>query len=381
MQSVFHGDVHEMYDLKGSTVGRCATEAEKARGPAHTVLKDMDLTRKIRLGPGRREAFLRQVALDAAFLERMGIMDYSRLLGIHVRSRGAGAAATAAGAVAGAAAAEEAAAATEAAAVAAGATTATAATVAAASTSPLARRASASDSDGDEAGGVGSDDADADAGGEAAGGSGSGSGSGSGGSDTDKPRSPLGIRGVGRPGGGGGGGGNGGAAAARRSLASQRAHEEHEAQRARRELQQHAADVMAAAGAGLGARAAALDDLASAHGLGLPIRALASVAAGAAGGGGGGGGGTTPGVVNGVEPPGPRAETEGGVQGMDLEGNPTDEVYFMGIIDVLQQYDLRKMGETVFKSLLHPATAAGISAVPPATYAARFVSFLAEHTE
>ena len=93
MQSVFHGDVHEMYDLKGSTVGRFATEAEKARGPAHTVLKDMDLQRKIRLGPGRREAFLRQVSLDAAFLERMGIMDYSLLLGIHFRSRGASAAA------------------------------------------------------------------------------------------------------------------------------------------------------------------------------------------------------------------------------------------------------------------------------------------------
>ena len=86
-------------------------------------------------------------------------------------------------------------------------------------------------------------------------------------------------------------------------------------------------------------------------------------------------------IGNGVEPPGPRAETEGGVQGMDAAGRATDEVYFMGIIDVLQQYDLRKMGETVLKSLLQPATAAGISAVPPATYAARFVSFLAEHTE
>ena len=37
--------------------------------------------------------------------------------------------------------------------------------------------------------------------------------------------------------------------------------------------------------------------------------------------------------------------------------------------------------ETVLKSLLSPATAAGISAVPPATYAAHFVSFLAEHTK
>lgn len=129
---------------------------------------------------------------------------------------------------------------------------------------------------------------------------------------------------------------------------------------------------MAAAGAGLGARAAALDELADAHGLGLPLRALAA---------GGGAGAAVPGVVNGVEPPGPRAETEGGVQGMDAEGRATDEVYFLGIIDVLQQYDLRKVGETVLKSLLHPAAAAGISAVPPAAYAARFVNFLADNSE
>ena len=88
-----------------------------------------------------------------------------------------------------------------------------------------------------------------------------------------------------------------------------------------------------------------------------------------------------PGVVNGVEPPGPRAETEGGILGRDAAGQPTDEVYFLGIIDILQQYDLRKMGETVLKSVLHPATAAGISAVPPGTYARRFVDFLAKHTE
>lgn len=94
MQSVFASpdgrEVHEMYDLKGSSVGRSASEAEKARGPSRCVYKDNDLVEAgaaIKLGPGRREAFLAQIRVDAAFLERMGIMDYSLLLGIHYRSR------------------------------------------------------------------------------------------------------------------------------------------------------------------------------------------------------------------------------------------------------------------------------------------------------
>jgi hypothetical protein len=91
MQSVFFGDndIHEMYDLKGSTVGRAATEKEKARGPGKCVYKDLDLIAsgtKIKLGAERKEAFVHQLAQDAEFLQSMSIMDYSLLLGVHHRS-------------------------------------------------------------------------------------------------------------------------------------------------------------------------------------------------------------------------------------------------------------------------------------------------------
>ena len=53
---------------QGSLTGRAASDAEKARGPARCVFKDADLTAsstRIRLGPERREAFIRQVRADA----------------------------------------------------------------------------------------------------------------------------------------------------------------------------------------------------------------------------------------------------------------------------------------------------------------------------
>ena len=77
----------------------------------------------------------------------------------------------------------------------------------------------------------------------------------------------------------------------------------------------------------------------------------------------------------------PAADASGGIEGRDRAGRLTDEIYYLGIIDVLQQYDLRKLGETVFKSLTRPATAAGISSVRPAVYARRFVDFLDKHTQ
>lgn len=52
----------------------------QARGADKTVYKDLDLVahgQRIKLGPGRREAFLAQLTCDARFLESMGIMDYS----------------------------------------------------------------------------------------------------------------------------------------------------------------------------------------------------------------------------------------------------------------------------------------------------------------
>jgi hypothetical protein len=79
-----------------------------------------------------------------------------------------------------------------------------------------------------------------------------------------------------------------------------------------------------------------------------------------------------------VPAPAPSAAAGGGIPGELPDGEPADEIYYMGIIDILQQYDLRKMGETVLKSVVHPIS--GISSVSPAFYAERFVKFLSEHT-
>jgi len=102
---------------QGSTHGRAATEKEKARGPAKCVFKDLDMLERVeRLGKlkfgGDRSKFLQQIERDVAvrrfcamavgaaelthtrillsrvqFLERMKIMDYSLLIGIHYKSR------------------------------------------------------------------------------------------------------------------------------------------------------------------------------------------------------------------------------------------------------------------------------------------------------
>lgn len=50
------------------------------------------------------------------------------------------------------------------------------------------------------------------------------------------------------------------------------------------------------------------------------------------------------------------------------------ELYFVGVIDVLQRYTLRKFFETQIKSLRH--STAEISCVPPAQYAERFCGFV-----
>ncbi|CAM9958346.1 unnamed protein product [Ectocarpus sp. 8 AP-2014] len=80
-------EIHNTYDLKGSSLGRDAKPGEK-------VLKDNDLAErqgKLHLG-SQREAFLKaslslSVARgDAEFLARMKIMDYSLLTGIHDRT-------------------------------------------------------------------------------------------------------------------------------------------------------------------------------------------------------------------------------------------------------------------------------------------------------
>lgn len=83
MNSVYHTDkyLQTFYDLKGSVVGR---EAK----PGQAVKKDNDLRRKLpesslALAPDQRSKMRVQIQADCNFLTRMGIMDYSMLVGVH----------------------------------------------------------------------------------------------------------------------------------------------------------------------------------------------------------------------------------------------------------------------------------------------------------
>lgn len=92
MGNVFPGnkDVHETYDLKGSTFGRVTTDEEIQKNP-HAVLKDLNWVerdRKLGFGSIKKNLFLSQLHKDVALLSKLNIMDYSLLIGIHDIVRG-----------------------------------------------------------------------------------------------------------------------------------------------------------------------------------------------------------------------------------------------------------------------------------------------------
>ena len=83
MNSVYYTDknLQTFYDLKGSSIGRDAK-------PSHAVLKDNDLRRSLpenalALRPQQRALVREQLEADCSFLVKMGVMDYSMLVGIH----------------------------------------------------------------------------------------------------------------------------------------------------------------------------------------------------------------------------------------------------------------------------------------------------------
>lgn len=83
MNNVFDTNlqIHERYDLKGSTDGRTASEKERQRETP--VFKDLDFLnakRRIKVGPEMKKKIMEQLKSDCAFLEKMKIMDYSLLL-------------------------------------------------------------------------------------------------------------------------------------------------------------------------------------------------------------------------------------------------------------------------------------------------------------
>ena len=78
--------VHEKYDLKGSSVGRRVlkrNEAVNGLDLSKKTLKDCDLVRKIVIGESNKTKLMEQIRLDVEFLASVGVMDYSLLLGIH----------------------------------------------------------------------------------------------------------------------------------------------------------------------------------------------------------------------------------------------------------------------------------------------------------
>jgi len=87
MGSVFHSEegmeIHEQYDLKGSTKGRKSH-------PTESMKKDLDFIahgKEIHVGRKKAKMFKQQIKLDTEFLRKLGIMDYSLLVGIHYRNR------------------------------------------------------------------------------------------------------------------------------------------------------------------------------------------------------------------------------------------------------------------------------------------------------
>jgi 1-phosphatidylinositol-4-phosphate 5-kinase len=77
--------IHEKYDLKGSTLGRYATDAERA--DPNCTLKDLDWRHSLAMPQPTLQLLSKQVEADAAFLRELKIMDYSMLAMLHYPGR------------------------------------------------------------------------------------------------------------------------------------------------------------------------------------------------------------------------------------------------------------------------------------------------------
>lgn len=85
-----HRDIHQTFDLKGSTVGRDFKEQDLEKNPRAT-LKDLNWLRRnyhLEFGPEKKNIFAEQMKKDVALLQRLKIMDYSLLVGIHDLGKG-----------------------------------------------------------------------------------------------------------------------------------------------------------------------------------------------------------------------------------------------------------------------------------------------------
>ncbi|UPX19498.1 1-phosphatidylinositol-4-phosphate 5-kinase [Ascochyta rabiei] len=85
-----HRDIHRTFDLKGSTIGRDFREEDLEKNPRAT-LKDLNWLRRdlhLELGPTKKDAFIEQMRKDVKLMQRLHIMDYSMLVGIHDLEKG-----------------------------------------------------------------------------------------------------------------------------------------------------------------------------------------------------------------------------------------------------------------------------------------------------